>query len=82
MWFQKFPFCSFDLCFLQFATIKADALRFAQIAMLKGEVRVENGQLVTNTGKFDLPSALKSQDSTDFTHPYYWSGFTLVGNPW
>ncbi|HLO51167.1 MAG TPA: CHAT domain-containing protein [Kamptonema sp.] len=64
------------------AAIKADALRFAQIAMLKGQVRVENSQLLTNAGKFDLPSALKSQDSTDFTHPYYWSGFTLVGNPW
>ena len=64
------------------AAIKADALRFAQIAMLKGQVRVENGQLITNTRTFPLPSALNSQDSVDFTHPYYWSGFTLVGNPW
>ncbi|WP_157135547.1 CHAT domain-containing protein, partial [Kamptonema sp. PCC 6506] len=64
------------------AAIKADALRLAQIAMLKGQVRVENGQLITNTQTFPLPSALNSQDTIDFTHPYYWSGFTLVGNPW
>ncbi|WP_449420256.1 CHAT domain-containing protein [Phormidium nigroviride] len=64
------------------AAIKADALRFAQIAMLKGKVRVENGQLLTNTRTFPLPPALNSQDTIDFTHPYYWSGFTLVGNPW
>ncbi len=64
------------------ATIKADALRQAQIAMLQGTVRIENGQLLTNTQTFPLPPAFNSQDSADFTHPYYWSGFTLVGNPW
>lgn len=36
-------------------TIKAEALRQAQLAMLKNE---------------------------QFSHPHYWSGFTLVGNPW
>ncbi|OCR00767.1 hypothetical protein BCD67_23830 [Oscillatoriales cyanobacterium USR001] len=64
------------------AAIKADALRLAQIAMLKGNVRVENGQLFTSTGAFPLPAVLTQQDKRDFTHPYYWSGFTLIGNPW
>jgi CHAT domain-containing protein len=64
------------------AAIKADALRFAQIAMLKGNVRVENGKLFTATGTYSLPPALAQQDKRDFIHPYYWSGFTLIGNPW
>ncbi|CBN54033.1 MULTISPECIES: CHAT domain-containing protein [Kamptonema] len=64
------------------AAIKADALRFAQIAMLKGNVRVENGKLFTATGTYSLPPALTQQDKRDFIHPYYWSGFTLIGNPW
>jgi filamentous hemagglutinin family protein len=38
--------------------IKADALKKAQIRMLK------------------------SPTNQDFKHPYYWSTFTLIGNPW
>jgi len=67
---------------LQQAPIKAEALRQAQLAMIRDEVRLENGQLVTPDGTFPLPPELVELGDTQLTHPYYWSGFTLVGNPW
>ncbi|MDZ8262094.1 CHAT domain-containing protein [Nostoc sp. ChiQUE01b] len=62
--------------------IKAEALRQAQVAMLKGQVRLEKGRLVTASKSFPLPPELGQIGDKEFAHPYYWSGFTLVGNPW
>jgi filamentous hemagglutinin family protein len=39
---------------LQQAPIKAEALRQTQVAMLKGEVRLEEGQLITSAGSVPL----------------------------
>jgi CHAT domain-containing protein len=61
---------------------KAEALRQAQIAMLKGQVRLENGQLHWTGGETPLPRELAQLSRTDLSHPYYWAGFTIVGNPW
>jgi filamentous hemagglutinin family protein len=67
---------------LKTASIKADALRAAQVAMLRGEVRVENGQLRFKKATFPLPEDLKALGEVRLTHPYYWSGFTMIGSPW
>jgi filamentous hemagglutinin family protein len=67
---------------LKTAPIKAEALRQAQLAMLRGEVRVENGQLITSGGSFALPPELAWIGNKKLTHPYYWSAFTMIGNPW
>jgi len=67
---------------LRSASIKAEALRETQIAMLSGGVRIEHGKLLTGGGEFTLPASLNRGEDTLFSHPYYWSGFTLVGNPW
>ncbi len=67
---------------LKEAPIKADALRQAQLAMIKGEVRIENGQLITPDGNIPLPAELLQVGDTKLTHPYYWSAFTMIGNPW
>ncbi len=67
---------------LKQAPIKAEALRQAQLSMLKGEVRVEGNQLVTSRGRFPLPPNLTQQGDINFAHPYYWSAFTMIGNPW
>ncbi|MEQ9552151.1 MAG: CHAT domain-containing protein [Coleofasciculus sp. G3-WIS-01] len=62
--------------------IKAEALRQAQLAMIRGEVRLEDGQLVTPNGTILLPPQLTELPDRELTHPYYWSAFTLVGSPW
>jgi CHAT domain-containing protein len=67
---------------LRQATIKAEALRQTQVAMLQGKVRLENGQLVTETGNFPLSPDLAELGSQDLSHPYYWSGFMIIGSPW
>jgi CHAT domain-containing protein len=67
---------------LKSAPIKAEALRQAQIAMLKGQVRLEDGQLRTTQGNIALPPALARLDNRNLSHPYYWAAFTVVGSPW
>jgi len=62
--------------------IKAEALRQSQLAMIQGQVRIENGQLMTPNGIIDLPEELAGIEDKAFTHPYFWSAFTLVGSPW
>ena len=70
---------------LQHSKIKAEALRQAQIAMINGEVTVSDGELRgsgSTRGGVQLPSSLASLEDTNLSHPYYWSGFTLIGSPW
>ena len=67
---------------LKQAPIKAEALRQAQLAMLRGEVRLQGDKLVTSRNSFPLPPNLVQLGDTDLTHPYYWSAFTIIGNPW
>ena len=67
---------------LKEAPIKAEALRQAQLAMIKGQVRIERQQLVTTNGGVVIPVALTGVSDSKFSHPYYWSAFTMVGNPW
>ncbi len=67
---------------LQTAPTRAVALQRAQIAMLRGEVRIENGAIVGLGESFPLPDSLADSSSPDLTNPYYWSAFTLIGSPW
>ncbi|MEM9538541.1 MAG: CHAT domain-containing protein [Cyanobacteria bacterium P01_E01_bin.42] len=66
-------------------TIKAEALRQAQIAMIRGEYQQgEVWQEITRSPNLDSASQefLAELSDRSFTHPYYWSAFTLVGSPW
>lgn len=67
---------------LRTAPIKAEALQKAQIAMLKGQVRLEQGQLHWSGGGLSLPPELSKIGNRNLSHPYYWSAFTMIGNPW
>ena len=69
---------------LKVAPIKAEALRQAQIAMIKGQVRIDNGRLIlSNLNKeLELPPELAKVNIGILSHPYYWSGHTMIGSPW
>ena len=64
--------------------IKAEALRQAQIAMIRGHVSVEAGELRGSglRGSIPLPPELAHFENTNLSHPYYWSAFTTIGSPW
>ncbi|MDY6937964.1 MAG: CHAT domain-containing protein [Cyanobacteriota bacterium] len=65
-------------------TVKSEALRQAQIAMLRGDIHLEDDRLVWAQGSLPLPPELTQSDTDaqDLAHPYYWSGFTMIGSPW
>ncbi len=65
---------------LRESVTKAEALRRAQLAMLKGEIRDEKEGIVTPWGTKGPKRSVGT--SVDLSQPFYWSGFTLVGNPW
>ncbi|MEG3894318.1 MULTISPECIES: CHAT domain-containing protein [unclassified Microcoleus] len=69
---------------LRTAPIKAEALRQAQLAMLRGEVRLQDGYLVRsgNNQALPLPSELAARGDRNLSHPYYWAAFTMIGSPW
>lgn len=67
---------------LRSAPIKAEALRRAQLAMLRGQTRAENGKLVFPGGQTALPAELGSSATFSLAHPYYWASFTAIGSPW
>ncbi|WP_143437960.1 CHAT domain-containing protein, partial [Hydrocoleum sp. CS-953] len=66
------------------AKIKAEALRQAQLAMLRGKVVITKGELRGSGTRraVVLPSVLANIQYDNLSHPYYWAGFTLVGSPW
>ncbi|MBW4695573.1 MAG: CHAT domain-containing protein [Lyngbya sp. HA4199-MV5] len=67
---------------LKTAPIKAEALKQAQIAMLRGDVYIKDGKLHWSGGEKVLPPGLTGLENGNLSHPYYWSAFTLVGSPW
>ncbi|BAZ41975.1 hypothetical protein NIES4101_79430 [Calothrix sp. NIES-4101] len=61
--------------------MKAEALRQTQIAMLKQQVSLKNNPALR--GNNSLPAEVVANlDNRELSHPYYWAGFTLIGNPW
>ncbi|MDG2991549.1 CHAT domain-containing protein [Candidatus Synechococcus calcipolaris G9] len=71
---------------LETAPIKAEAMRQAQLAMVRGEVTIEGDRLrgsgVRGGEGIVLPQELMIEGSRNLSHPYFWSAFTLIGSPW
>ncbi|MDR7993093.1 CHAT domain-containing protein [Thermosynechococcus sp. TG252] len=63
--------------------IKAEALRQAQLAMLGGNIRIQDNELQTIRGRIPLPPEVtQGAGRRSLDHPYYWAAFTMVGVPW
>ncbi|MEG3875542.1 MULTISPECIES: CHAT domain-containing protein, partial [unclassified Microcoleus] len=64
--------------------IKAEALRRAQLEMLRGRVRIQDGMLRAQglSGGLILPPEIAARGDRVLSHPYYWAAFTMIGNPW
>ncbi len=68
---------------LKSSPIKAEALRQAQLALLRGGVEVEAGLLHSTRADASVSNTLAVRLQTrDLSHPYYWAGFTMIGSPW
>ena len=65
-------------------TIKAEALRRAQLEMLRGRVRIQDGMLRVEglSVSLILPPEIAARGDRVLSHPYYWAAFTMIGNPW
>jgi CHAT domain-containing protein len=64
---------------IQSAPTKAKALQQAQIRMLRGEISLQNGQMILpNHAPINVPDGIRS--TSQLMHPYFWSGYTVVGN--
>ena len=61
------------------AKSKAIAIQQAQIALIEGNVKIENQKVV---GIPNLPPILLKDfnEGSELKHPYFWSSFILVGN--
>ncbi|MEG4248873.1 CHAT domain-containing protein [Microcoleus sp. Pol10D4] len=64
--------------------IKAEALRRAQLEMLRGRVRIQDGMLRVEglSMSLILPPEIATRGDRVLLHPYYWAAFTMIGNPW
>lgn len=64
-------------------TTKAEALRQAQLSLLYGKnLNAENIQGSRGINVEGIPgkSPRNRKDESDFSHPFYWAQFILIGN--
>ncbi|GAB4537976.1 MAG: hypothetical protein Tsb0014_27240 [Pleurocapsa sp.] len=68
---------------LKSTPVKAEALRKAQLAMLNKNISLESGKLRSSEFDVSLPPELNNDVGLEnINHPFYWAGFTIIGNPW
>lgn len=61
---------------------KAIALQQAQLKLLNGDIHVGDNQLHSQRGPRSLPNAIALGETKNFSHPYFWAGFTMLSSPW
>jgi CHAT domain-containing protein/Tfp pilus assembly protein PilF len=62
-------------------TTKAEALRQAQLSLLTGKLKPSTAQPVPDRGVVpNGPQTARKPPPTDWSHPYFWAPFILIGN--
>ncbi|MEL7332504.1 MAG: CHAT domain-containing protein, partial [Cyanobacteria bacterium J06560_2] len=65
------------------ASIRVKALQQAQLSMINGDVSIIDGTVYGSAGEAIAHiDTLAESGRWDFSHPFYWSAFTMIGNPW
>jgi CHAT domain-containing protein len=62
---------------------KAEALQQAQLSLLQGKATTKDAppRAAGDVGLDPKPGAqLPTRSASDFSHPYYWAPFILIGN--
>ena len=67
---------------LQDSPTKAEALRQSQLYLLQNQDLFQGDRLVLSRGAFPVPQNLALSTDEDFSHPFFWAGFTLISSPW
>ena len=71
---------------LKSTPIKSAALRQAQVDLLQQNVFVEDNQVrgleIPIDPLLSYSPANTNPATPNFSHPFYWAGFTIIGNPW
>ncbi|MBD2088596.1 CHAT domain-containing protein [Microcoleus sp. FACHB-1515] len=67
---------------LKTVSSKAEALRQTQIAMLQGQLNLDNSFIQQTIRDLPTPPNFMNLENENLLHPFYWAGFTMIGNPW
>lgn len=67
---------------LKIVPAKAAALQQTQIAMLQGRLNLENSLIQQTIRDIPVPPNFENLGNENLSHPFYWAGFTIIGNPW
>ncbi|MEO1395511.1 MAG: CHAT domain-containing protein [Cyanobacteria bacterium J06634_5] len=68
---------------LKEAPVRTEALRQAQLKLINGEVGIANGTIYgPDNEEIVTLETLEESGHWNFSHPFYWSPFTMIGNPW
>ena len=59
---------------------KAEALRQAQLALLRGGTETPAGGVEQRGIQMGLPQAKSGAARTPYSHPFFWAPFILIGN--
>jgi CHAT domain-containing protein len=62
--------------------LRSHSLQKAQLSMIRGETHIHNNVLNTSQENVILPTDWNLPTAVNFSHPFYWAGFTMIGNPW
>lgn len=67
---------------LKTSPIKVEALRQTQLALLQKRLQLDSQSIQQTIRGIEIPESVQEAIGQDLSHPYYWAGFTMIGNPW